>query len=381
MGKNNWLIVKRHDTGEYYPAINYTDIHWDFEKQCFVNLNNGHAVDIVHDLGNVTDKQQELFWQGFRLGMKSKESDFKVLADEKANDDIPAAAYRFASFDLKDILLEAKEVLKETGDSIGYTTPDNKYHIFIYVDETDEKVFVVEPNRVEDGAHEPFTGDTYIAEFGDYADLMVGCMWAMECFENDKILTRGPAKEEKISLEDFLNQFDFSYEVVMPDEPGERKHREKLMLEFKLDGDMWNAPLLRLVDLKKGNLGSIESDRYSINRYLVEFLIERLDVYINDSIISEFEDALQRRNIDTSSMNLGEMVKKARELGVPEHGEVAYDFAEYILNPELIDISDVLNQTSHVHEESLEEKISGAKKELNLNSVTQKNMVSEKEGR
>lgn len=198
MGKNNWLIVKRRDSGEYYPAINYIDIKWDYENQCFMNLNNGHAVDIVHNLGNVTDKQQELFWQGFRFGMKAKERDFKAIADEKANTENSTDTYKFSSSDLKDILLEAKEELKELGDSIGYTTPDNKYHMFIYVDDMDEKVFVIEPNRVEDGAHEPFTGDTYIAEFGDFADLMVGCMWAMECFERDNLLLSKPSKEESL---------------------------------------------------------------------------------------------------------------------------------------------------------------------------------------
>ncbi len=71
--------------------------------------------------------------------------------------------------------------------SIGYTMPDGKHHMFIYVDDSvpGKKSFVVEPNRVVDGAHEPM-GDTASADYNDFGELMVACMWCMEQFEADR---------------------------------------------------------------------------------------------------------------------------------------------------------------------------------------------------
>lgn len=56
---------------------------------------------------------------------------------------------------LKDVLGLVRSELNKVGpeNGIGYTMPDGKHHIFIYLDDIDdEKEFVIEPNKVIDGA-------------------------------------------------------------------------------------------------------------------------------------------------------------------------------------------------------------------------------------
>lgn len=78
------------------------------------------------------------------------------------------------------------------GESIGYTMPDGKHHIFIYQDQEDrwddgppEKFFVIEPNRVEDGGHEPM-GDTYLTNSLDLSEVLSGCQWCFDLFNSDR---------------------------------------------------------------------------------------------------------------------------------------------------------------------------------------------------
>lgn len=87
---------------------------------------------------------------------------------------------------LEDILNLAVSELNKN-KSIGYNMPDGKHHIYVYVDDSvpGEKWYIVEPNRVVDGAHEPM-GDTAGAKYDNFADLMVACMWCMEQFEADR---------------------------------------------------------------------------------------------------------------------------------------------------------------------------------------------------
>lgn len=91
---------------------------------------------------------------------------------------------------LKDILQVAKAELNEAG-SIGYTMPDGKHHIFISVEENaswdrvKEKSYIVEPNWVVDGAHEPM-GDTYGVPYNDFAELLVGCAWCLDWFQAER---------------------------------------------------------------------------------------------------------------------------------------------------------------------------------------------------
>lgn len=82
--------------------------------------------------------------------------------------------------EIRNLLIEE---LNENG-SIGYTMPDNKYHIFIYIEDIyDNKIYVIEPNKIIDGGHEPM-GDTYNAYYGDVAGVLVGVMWCIDYFFN-----------------------------------------------------------------------------------------------------------------------------------------------------------------------------------------------------
>ena len=68
--------------------------------------------------------------------------------------------------------------------SIGYTMPDGKYHLYIFVDDSsgkDEYNYIIEPNLVEDGAHIPI-GDNTNASYDDFGALLIGCMWCIENF-------------------------------------------------------------------------------------------------------------------------------------------------------------------------------------------------------
>lgn len=85
-------------------------------------------------------------------------------------------------------------------NEFGYTMPDGKHHIYIYADFLDEdKVFVAEPNRVVDGAHEPFVGDTYIGPWENFDELCKGIEWCLEQFNNDKELSLEEKLAEAVS--------------------------------------------------------------------------------------------------------------------------------------------------------------------------------------
>lgn len=78
----------------------------------------------------------------------------------------------------------------ETG--IGYTLPDGQYHIYAYIDEIDaDKVIVLEPNKVVDGACEPFVGDTYIVPCGNEDELRKACDWCFSEFAKDREQAQG----------------------------------------------------------------------------------------------------------------------------------------------------------------------------------------------
>lgn len=92
---------------------------------------------------------------------------------------------------LKELYDIAKKQLQESED-MGYTMPDGKHHIYVYKDEEkswddspSEAFYVVEPNRVVDGAHEPM-GDTYLTSSTDLAEVLVGCQWCIDVFSFDR---------------------------------------------------------------------------------------------------------------------------------------------------------------------------------------------------
>jgi len=131
---------------------------------------------------------------------------------------------------LRDILKLAKSELNENGH-IGYTMPDGKHHIYIYVDdsmghvvdvvEPEDYYYVIEPNRVVDGAMEPM-GDTTAADYNDFAELLVGCAWCIDEFERDAELVAqkesvsvGCLPDESITIDE-MREAGYSWEGMLP---------------------------------------------------------------------------------------------------------------------------------------------------------------------
>lgn len=120
---------------------------------------------------------------------------------------------------LREIMNLAKAELNKNG-SIGYTMPDGKHHIFIYVDDSiqyadnektvEDGFYVIEPNRVVAGAHEPM-GDTTAADYNDFAELLVGCMWCIEQFEQEHERNVNEIKSSKSNYEFIKNQIKQEY--------------------------------------------------------------------------------------------------------------------------------------------------------------------------
>ena len=105
---------------------------------------------------------------------------------------------------LQEILALAKSNLS-IGSDMGYTMPDGRHHIHIYPNQEHhldaapgESFYVIEPNRVINGAHEPM-GDTYLSESRDLTEVLIGCQWCMELFEEDNWLQcKAKTKEEML---------------------------------------------------------------------------------------------------------------------------------------------------------------------------------------
>ncbi len=136
-----------------------------------------------------------------------------------------------------------------------------------------------------------------------------------------------------MDLNEFLSYFDFSFAIVSPNEKWEQQLRNSLIEDGDLAPEYLDQDLICLVDLQGAYLGDIHRERYPIHQSSVSKIIDRMDVYIQDSIIDEFSSALENRDIDTSELSLEEMVEKCKALNVGD-GEVCYPPAEAIIHPE-----------------------------------------------
>lgn len=146
---------------------------------------------------------------------------------------------------------------------------------------------------------------------------------------------------KKTTLRAFLSYFDFDYVVYTNDNEQEASWRKKQIANGDLCEDMEDARLLGLIDKQGGDFGHIEGERFPLENGLVERVIDRMDVYVNDYVISEFEQALKERTFDTSKFDLQEMFFLCKGLGVGDE-EVCYDLAALILAPEYIIVPELL---------------------------------------
>lgn len=156
------------------------DIYRDGE--CLLQtLEMNTAIHVLASLINA--KTQDLRKEEEKAKGKASESE-KVLAPMKTDSRI-----------LYEIMSLARTELDENPD-MGYTTPDGKYHIYIYAEQEHNwedgpdpySFYVVEPNKVVDGAHEPM-GDTFITDGLDLDEVLIGCQWCLEQFDADRAAT------------------------------------------------------------------------------------------------------------------------------------------------------------------------------------------------
>lgn len=110
-----------------------------------------------------------------------------------------------------DILREIQELVRdelfEPGDNVGYTMPGGKHHIFIELEDIgnplhgEELIYRIEPNKIdEDGAAEPMA-DVYTADFGDFTELLLGCVWCMEQFDADLEQSKDLAAADRVEVD------------------------------------------------------------------------------------------------------------------------------------------------------------------------------------
>lgn len=144
-----------------------------------------------------------------------------------------------------------------------------------------------------------------------------------------------------MDLREFLSYFDFDYDIVSPDGQTETKIRTELLEDGELSAADMDKDLICLIDTQGAYLGGIGKNRYPIAQESIEKIIDRMDVYIQDSVISEFVDALEDRGVDTSNLSLSDMIVRCKDLGVGE-GEVCYTLAEAVADPGRISLQELV---------------------------------------
>ena len=156
-----------------------------------------------------------------------------------------------------------------------------------------------------------------------------------------------------MDLGEFLDVFDFDYDVVFPGDKYEMNIRKNLIELGDLDASNIDKDLICLIDKQGAYLGDIDRERYPLTQSSVAKIIERMNIYVWDYVFEEFEDALAGRGIDTSCMDVSEMMAKCKELGVGSD-EVSYTLAEVIVDPSRIFIPELCSPEKSA---CLEEKI------------------------
>lgn len=162
-----------------------------------------------------------------------------------------------------------------------------------------------------------------------------------------------------MDLRRFLSYFDFDYEIVPPEEGYETKCRQLMLEDGKLALEDLDKDLIRLIDKQGAYFGDVDQERYPLNQSSVEKIIDRMDAYIQDCVIDEFEVALRFREIDPSNISFAEMLTKCREENVGED-EVCYAIGDAVANPQSIFIKELLPAEKTKTESTLSSKIKSA---------------------
>lgn len=103
---------------------------------------------------------------------------------------------------------------------------------------------------------------------------------------------------KKMSLRELLNYVDFDYEIIKND-------NEDYTDEFER-----GIELIRLIDLQDAYLGNIAEFRVEAKyEYAIACIIDRLEIYWNDYVITDLEEDLDVDKYD----NWNELYKLAQE--------------------------------------------------------------------
>ena len=159
-----------------------------------------------------------------------------------------------------------------------------------------------------------------------------------------------------MSLHQFLAFFDFDYDIVSPGDEREARIRGELIEDGYLTSDVLDKDLICLVDRQNAYFGDIDKERYPVSQASVSKIVDRMDAYIQDYIVCDFEAALEAREVDPGNMSLSDMVSMCKELGVGT-GEVSYWVAGAIVDPSRIVVPEARQLERDL---SLEEKIADA---------------------
>lgn len=170
------------------------------------------AIDIIWDVDHEEDRELLPTEIEIPSGMEDEDEISDYLSDATGfchrGYKLVDEAIQLSKADiLKEIKKLTEEDLHEAGDNIGYTMPDGRYHIFIELDDIgnsrhgEELIYRIEPNVIDEyGAAEPMA-DVYTADFGDFAELLLGCVWCMEQFDADLEQSKDLAAANRVEVD------------------------------------------------------------------------------------------------------------------------------------------------------------------------------------
>lgn len=239
------------------------------------------------------------------------------------------------SFVLRDILKLAKDELNEK-ENIGYTMPDGKHHIFIYVDDVGEGPFyVIEPNQVVDGCHEPM-GDTTAAAYNNFEELLIGCMWCLERFVQDH------EKEQVKGIDEYSVDRKFKQALSLVDEVYDKEEGKEVLSianivhMLKQENILSNEEILSLTQrLYEASYTSaaplLTAERVDAVRYLLEYGInknrfdefpsvspEQVKEFMLSCDIEIFIDLVETVAVDNQSFYAPDFISDEREKQVSD---------------------------------------------------------------
>lgn len=104
-----------------------------------------------------------------------------------------------------------------------------------------------------------------------------------------------------------------------------------------------NDGSLSLKDMQKANLGNIESETFPVNNNIAMILIDRLENYIYDYYLNDYIDTLRYKcGEDVGSSNFEDILQKMKMH--PDKFERCLDLMEAFINPNLFDISEIIEK-------------------------------------